>query len=707
MTTLDTGPTRPGPVFRALLVGVDFYELNRTSAGAFASLSGCVRDVESVAAMLHERVALPRSITKLLSPAAEGKQAPPEPGAALPTYENLRAALERLVEETREGDFVLIYYSGHGARVATRFEDLKRPGRFDEALVPMDIRNKEARYVRDVDLAFILHCLVKKKAVITLVIDSCHSAGVTRGGPGTSTAVRCATGGPSQGAVDTTELSPEGFASDDELRAAYNALRATGRVTRDASTGKTWLPPSKGYVLLAASLETQAALEASIDGRPRMGVLTWAWLDTLRDIGAEQSWKTVFERTARRMGDAGFRHQTPVLLGDEHREVLGTRLRETAHTLSVAEVDREGARLRVDGGLAMGLNAGTELGVYAPGTADFTSDAGLVAVARVTEASAGAAWAACDAAHLSQVVVDAPVFVRGLSTRCTIALVPGDAPPPGLTRAQERDALDAVHAALSQRGEGFVTEAPPGATPTFQVGVNGRARYCLMSAEGAPLARTSAIPIHANNAALQVVDWLTHLARYSAVARISSPPSSLDADVEVTFVAHDTDAALMPGERGRYGLPPGAFDVRIKNGSPFNLFLGILALQSDFEIKVLWPPDDKSKAFEEVAPRSNTSWPIEFSVPDGFTSVEDRLKVFLLTTPADFRRLTLPLPGSRSAPGGLGAPASPLDRIFESTARVTRGAKASRAAPADAPWRVQDLLLEIKPPPRKARGLLR
>jgi hypothetical protein len=33
-----------GPVFRALLVGIDFYELNRTSAGTFASLSGCVRE---------------------------------------------------------------------------------------------------------------------------------------------------------------------------------------------------------------------------------------------------------------------------------------------------------------------------------------------------------------------------------------------------------------------------------------------------------------------------------------------------------------------------------------------------------------------------------------------------------------------------------------------------------------------------------------
>jgi hypothetical protein len=593
----------PGATFRALLIGADFYFPNRTSGGELLSLSGCVHDVAAVETMLRGRVTLPLSIETLTSTRAPDGAAPIEPEERRPTYANIRAALERLAAEAQEGDVVLLYYAGHGARIRTRFEDLKKPSGFDEALVPIDIANRSTRYIRDLDLAFILQQLVAKKTVLTVVLDSCHSGGATRG---TAVSPRCATRRPYPGAIDTTERPAGGFAPDDALRTAYDALRATGALQRDGRTGRTWLPSSKGYVLLAACLETQAALEASVDGRQHMGVLTGAWLDALRDLGTDQSWKTVFERTVRRMEDAGFRDQTPVLLGDEHREVLGARLRAPPRTH--AEVDEAIARF------------------------------------------------------------------RGLFVGCSVELAPRPEPASAWTRAAEETALSAVRTALERRGQGLVTEAGRGETPTFRVELDEQARYVITSADGQPLTRLPRLESNAEDAAVLLVGHLVHLARYNAIARITSPASTLEDEVEVTLL-DDHHTPLSPGELGRYLVPTGTFHLRIANGSSSHLFVGILDLQSNWEIVSLWPPDDGTAAFELCAAREVREFPLELSVPEGMGSVVDRLKVIMTTSPASYRGLTLPPPGARGdAPG------------------------ARPSVVTDTPWCVHDFWLDIHAP---------
>ena len=45
----------------------------------------------------------------------------------------------------------------------------------------MDIGKLDARYLRDVELAHLLSAMVAKGLVVTVVLDSCHSGGATRG----------------------------------------------------------------------------------------------------------------------------------------------------------------------------------------------------------------------------------------------------------------------------------------------------------------------------------------------------------------------------------------------------------------------------------------------------------------------------------------------------------------------------------------------
>lgn len=690
----DTAPPPPGATFRALLIGAGFYFPNRTSAGEFLSLSAPPRDVAAVEAMLRARVTLPLVLEKLTSTTVPGQSTPAEPEDARPTYANIRSALERLASGARPGDVVFLYYAGHGARILTRFEDLKGPGGFDEALVPIDIQNKSVRYIRDLDIAFILQQLVVKKTVLTVVLDSCHSGGATRG---TAIAPRCATGRPHPGAVDTTERPAGGFASDTALRLAYEALRSTAAVQKDGRTGKTWLPSSKGYVFLAASLETQAALEASVEGAPSMGVLTRAWLDAIRDLGTDQSWKTVFERTVRRIEDAGFREQTPVLLGDDHCEIFGTRLLATARTLLVSEVDTASARIRVDGGLALGLGLGSELGIYARGTVDFSADTGLLATATVAEVAPGAAWATTTAEAVSRIQIGALAVIRGLTVRSTVALLPRPEGAPEPAPAAEQEARDALREALALRGEGIVAEASPGETATFRVHLDEQAHYVLTSAEGTPLEEVPRFPPFGEGAA-GVAAALVHLARFAVVGRISSPPSILDTQVEIAFL-DASGAPLSPGERGRYRLLPGDYQIRITNGSDRDLYVGILDLQSNWEIKTLWPPDDGTRPFAECPAREVRDFSVGFDLPEGVPSGVDRLKVMLLTAEVDYRRLTLPAIGEQRRASPLAGPVrSPLDRLFDALGSpATRALR--RSALSDTPWCVRDLVLEIQRAP--------
>src|SRR5262245_23158964 len=135
MSPLEGG----NPMFRALVIGVDFYHLNRLSSGAtYPSLHGCVSDARRVEATLRQRVKDSQlTIRTLLAPHGDG--GPGGDKAKWPTAGNIRKALTELAAAAAPGDQVYVHYSGHGGRVSTEWPALKSGDGVDEALVPMDI----------------------------------------------------------------------------------------------------------------------------------------------------------------------------------------------------------------------------------------------------------------------------------------------------------------------------------------------------------------------------------------------------------------------------------------------------------------------------------------------------------------------------------------------------------------------------------------
>ena len=147
---------------RALLVGIDAYQ-------SVSPLNGPVNDANDMAAFLVEQAGFQQSDLRLLLNAEA-------------TRDNILAAIEAwLIEGTKPGDDVLLYFSGHGFQQPDLDGD--EADNLDETLVPVDARVDEGRMVRgmitDDDIARLLDRLADRRTYV--VVDACHSGTSTRG----------------------------------------------------------------------------------------------------------------------------------------------------------------------------------------------------------------------------------------------------------------------------------------------------------------------------------------------------------------------------------------------------------------------------------------------------------------------------------------------------------------------------------------------
>src|SRR5439155_4966160 len=187
---------------------------------------------------------------------------------------------------------VYIHYCGHGGRTPTRWPDLKPDG-LDESLVPYDIAKPTAQYLRDVELAHLLGAMVAKGLAVTLVLDSCHSGGATRG------VGRDATGDVGVRGVDFIDRMPRPGASlvatDDELARTWRG-QAVEAAHRGLASQSGWVPASNDYVLLAACRAHEFAYEYRFEGEDRNGALTYWLLDAVRGLRPGLSYQAVYDR---------------------------------------------------------------------------------------------------------------------------------------------------------------------------------------------------------------------------------------------------------------------------------------------------------------------------------------------------------------------------------------------------------------------------
>ena len=718
--------------FHALLVGVDGYAPNRLSnGGTYLPLGGCVSDALRIEAMLTARVKGHRlAITKLLAPANGTGD-----GASAPTADNIRRALAELADRARPGDQVYVHYSGHGGRVRTAWPDLKGTNGFDEALVPIDIgrpdqpggsiNTRPERYLRDVELASYLDRLAGKVDPVTgegvtttLVLDCCHSGGATRGTG--ELARRSSSGGaPSPGdpagTLDRCGIGAHsGF--DDRERAAMAAslLRLRSSASASASApvratspaGTSWLPPAKSYVLLAACRDVEAALEYAADGRPRAGVLTDAFLEALATLGTDQTWKTIYDRVLARV-HGRFPSQTPQLLGELDRHVFGVDLAPIPHAFAVTAVHPERCTLTINAGLALNVTNGTELGIYRPGTTDFSLLEERLAVATVVEASGLEAVALLDpASDPSRIAVGAPAVVQALPLRRRVELLRRADLPPAIASKQDA-ALAAVAHAIANDGRGFVQTCAPRTTPHYQVVVSPSGTYEVCDPQGQPFPDLEPlVPLDATGGAHSIVAQLRRLGRYHTVLEMSEPSPELWNHLRVELLAAPpgwtdgrptAEVGGTPLERAgdAYTVETGTWlwlrVINTRPAVPVNVALIDLSRTWEIELIVPHPGDLAGKRYETVGEQART-FALRMVAPVPETL--DVLKLFVATGDVDFPSLATG--AKRATTQGIH---SALGRLIDAiTATEHRMREVMRPRSTSSPWGVREFRIRTVQP---------
>lgn len=673
------------PTIWALLIGIDCY-LGRTIAGLpnYRSLGGCVNDIALMDDFLRTRLNVPEERIVKLTASGFGVM-PQEPLDKWPTKANIVAAFRNLAGRAQPGDQVYIHYSGHGGRALSLYPDVKGKGDgvYDESLVPTDygqIENTDApedRYLRDLELAYLLQEMVERGLIVSVVLDSCHSGGAARGDGSVEDGVR-------GGQDDRTPRTPGNLVAPPEtLMAGWK--RQTGG-TRAAAVASGWLPDPDGYTLLAACQALEKSKEDVMPNGKKHGALSyWLWR-SLQNPGL--NWEMAAQKVTALVHGA-FASQTPQLQGVGDRAVFGgARL---ALPLGVNVLEAQGECLRLNAGPITGAGIGAQYFVYRNGVTDFAQTDQRTAVVQITapvlnkdlSISGVESWATIvrrlgDGAAIEP-GAQALLFDPGQRQQRAVRLAVGGPAPAGI----EEKAMADLSAAIGRSESRFIRLAAGAEAATFQVGLDAAGAYELSDASGQPLANVGPVP---GNDANEAAYRLDHLARYFNVRQLDNPDSlsRLAGKLEVKLMRTPDEPFAEPGgipavaESQIYYLrirnlfppmeePPSDADAFIEEIRRRTMNVTVLNLAPDWSIQRLIPDDDQ-KQFE-LGPgetlllgqsKGQRSLPaFRSSIPAGMSEAEDCFLVFASTYTTSFDSLQLPALDDGGSRAALASPIAP------------------------------------------------
>lgn len=646
------------PNIYALLIGINHYQSNNL----YKDLRGCVRDIDLVEAYLKNALGVAESnIWKLTAPSPDDSQlADIRSAETPPTYQNIVEAFKTVTAAAAPGEQVYIHYSGHGGRAKTDYPTIKGLEQSDESLVPTDFCAPGGRYLRDVELATLLKRMTDKGLVVTIVLDSCHSGGATRGD---DCAIRGGEG------IDPT-VQPT-----DSLVAPLDVLESNWRMlTEGGGSATAWLPSSREYVCLAACRPSERAYEYAANGTERNGALTFWLIDTLSNNSIPNlNYRSLYERISAKI-QSRFPNQMPMLMGEENRLVFGTDLANKQYAVPVLSGDLDKQLVTLKTGLAHGMSRGSRFSIYPYGTTDFSQLQEKLAVVEISRLEA----TTCTAKIISVEEGGLDIAARLADRQMKIEALEGayavmESAPADLKRRvrlvdnktvgdrefelplelanQQQAALQKVGQLLTNNG--WVTEVNGESEAHYQVAIDRTGAYeiCI----GLPLKNLRpTIAIDEPDAAIKVVERLVHLAKYQSVQELDNRSSRLTAYVKV-------DLMQQPGwqQGDPYQLIPFEDANAIEISVDSFAFLKVVNLcQADLNIAVLdleptWaisriPILGLPGAFYTMAPGEEQIIPLKFSLPNSpddkaiYTRVKEALKVFAALGSADFTSLELP-----------------------------------------------------------------
>ena len=624
---------------------------------------------------------------------------PAEDTADQPTYDNIVKALKAIFAKANDGDHVLrALLRPWRPRDDDLFRRSRRTDQWDEGLVPTDIGGDEGRYVRDVELAKLFKDAVAKGIVLTVVMDCCHSGGLTRGRHSLIRGI---------GKVDDRPQKnvESAVAPRDELIANWKAVTASAK-TRGVHAGTPLLPDASGYTLLAACRSDEYANETVYEG-DRHGAMTYWLMDSLSDLGPGLSYKIVHDRLVAKIR-SDFPSQTPQLFGEGNRKVFGVEQIVPRYAITVLSAD--GDHVKINAGQAHGLHKKTFLDIYPHGWTDFADISERIATVQVTSRQAVDSTAKITERHSSAAITGGEqAMVAGLvKFRGAVHLHERD----DLSAAIDQEALlDAVEDAIEDST--VIEVADPDDPAQFQAAISDDGEcFEIWDPIGKPVPNQGpCLPTDDEASPAKVVKRLEHLATYSDVLRLSNSSSTsalahkLEVELEGWLDEDFEDGDPMEPEpfAGPAEIATQQWAVlRIKNASSETLNVALYDMQPDWGISLV--PLGGGKDFRTFNPGEEVRLPLRGWLPEHYDDAKDVLKVFATIDTTSFNWLQLPaldkpVTRGRATRSGGGEPSNPLEALFDKLMAVkpkTRQVQAS--ARSSDRWVTEQVELRVSRP---------
>nr|WP_242533245.1 caspase family protein [Niveibacterium umoris] len=296
---------------RALLVGVSEYPVLDKNF----QLEGPRNDIQRLRDLLQQRSFAANHMTVL----ADGV-----PGASgLPTRAAILNALDQLALQSAKGDYVLLYFSGHGSQQPA---DRNTPEGRDEAdglfeiFLPRDIGawNDEGQTVQNAlvshELRRAVDRIIDKGAFVWAIFDSCHSATMVRGA-GDSSEVRY------------RYITPDALGIPAKVidRANADAVRSRGKADAASADPVASTKGMAGGVFFYAAQTTELAPEMRLplghpDRKP-FGLFGFTLMQAL-ESGAPMTYRQLAQHVLSQYGGMNQSRVTPLFSGTRLDDLL-------------------------------------------------------------------------------------------------------------------------------------------------------------------------------------------------------------------------------------------------------------------------------------------------------------------------------------------------------------------------------------------------
>lgn len=555
-----------------------------------------------------------------------------------------------LIEDTRAGDAVVVYYSGHGGRQrnALATTDPEAP-RWLHFIVPWDIDDRADERFRGVlaqELSLLQLQLTDRTPNVTTILDCCHSARMSRD--------------PSMLPKADGQVAAFPWA---DLERRWAALKEDRRALDSAGDSN---PLAVRMVACSPDESAYELADTAIGGAH--GALTATLVPILRsDRASSLTWREVLDLVRPAVLDL-VPQQRPEVEGPLSRFMFSTETREVAGVLPVR---MESGVALLEAGDLLGIAEGDAYAIVAPGG----DPAKPVATAVVDKLVGGAARLALDGLAPSGLPAGASAHPRQVALRARpVAVVPPTDP-----------ARAAVVEALATSPHVRVVDRTAGVMARVKIDSDG---LRVLDAAGEPV-HTSSRPATDEGFATVRRD-LHKLARATHVRELSSGtgPAELNDDVEISYARIAAGGVEVPlRASGEHLFRDDRVVVRLRNASTGNRYVSVLdiGIAGGVSIQTTSEPDGVTLAPGEVyeVGRNNLGaleglelyWPP--TVPDGAPRPETFVTIVADAKVAGLR--SLEQDGVPRAGPGTEAPASSLERLVNALAAGRRDARPAGA----------------------------